>query len=122
MKKIAVACLNDKVCEHFGHCESFNIYETENNEVKSKNKVENPGHEKGFLPKFLGDMGVNVIISGGMGQGAIDLFNERGIEIITGNLGLSDEVVAKYLKGELTSNGSICERHAYKDTCGEHEN
>lgn len=45
--------------------------------------VPNPGHRPGFLPVFLVEKGVKVIISGRMGQGAIDIFNEKGIEVIT---------------------------------------
>lgn len=119
--KIAVASMNENVAGHFGHCENFNIYVVEEGKIISKERIENPGHKKGFLPKFLNDLGVNVIIAGGMGEGAINLFNEANIEIITGNLGNSDEIVNKYLQGELTSAGEVCNRHAYKDECGEHE-
>ena len=118
--KIAVACVNDDVAQHFGHCESFNIYETKDNQIISKENVKNPGHEKGFLPRFLNDMGINVIISGGMGQGAIDIFNKENIEVITGNLGNSDDMVTRYLNGELKNVGSVCHIHAYKDECGNH--
>ena len=39
--------------------------------VLSENSVPNPGHRPGFLPNFLGDMGAEVIIAGGMGEGAV---------------------------------------------------
>ena len=118
--KIAVACIKDNVAEHFGHCENFAIYVIENNKIVSKEVVENPGHEKGFLPRFLKDLDINLVISGGMGQGAIDIFNEENIEIITGNLGKNDEIVNNYLDGKLKTNGAICNRHVYKDECENH--
>lgn len=49
--------------------------------------IPNPGHKPGFLPNFLNNLGVNVIISGGMSGGAIDIFNEKGIEVIEGASG-----------------------------------
>ena len=67
--KIAVARMGNNVAEHFGHCENFGIYESENKAVLSEQSVANPGHKPGFLPNFLADMGVKVIISGGMGGG-----------------------------------------------------
>jgi predicted Fe-Mo cluster-binding NifX family protein len=80
--KIAVASEGKMVTEHFGHCESFNIFEVENKKIVKAESIPNPGHRPGFLPVFLHEKGVNVIISGGMGGGAVDIFNEKGIEVI----------------------------------------
>ncbi len=109
--KIAVASEKEMVTGHFGHCENFNIYETNGNEIVKNESVKNPGHKPGFLPNFLNDMGVNVIISGGMGGGAIDIFNEKGIEVIVGASGNAREAAEAYLKGSLKSTGSVCHEH-----------
>lgn len=118
--KIAVASMGKTVAGHFGHCENFTIFETENNSVKSEASIPNPGHKPGFLPNYLGDMGVNVIIAGGMGGGAVDIFNERNIEVIVGAQGDVRTAVEAYLKGELKTTGSICHEHMHADECGEH--
>ena len=118
MIKIAVASENETVTEHFGHCINFNIFETENYEILKQESIPNPGHKPGFLPNFLNDMGVNVIISGGMGGGAIDIFNEKGIEVIVGASGQADEAVSSYLQGNLKSTGSVCHDHNHIDECG----
>lgn len=55
--------------------------------LKERSFIPNPGHRPGFLPIFLHEKGLNVIISGGMGGGAVDIFNEKGIEVITGASG-----------------------------------
>jgi predicted Fe-Mo cluster-binding NifX family protein len=115
--KIAVACEKEIVTEHFGHCENFNIYETDGNKIVKSESVKNPGHRPGFLPNFLNDMGVNVIISGGMGQGAIDIFNEKGIEVITGALGEAKIAAEEYLRGNLKSTGYICHEHQHHGEC-----
>ncbi len=96
--KIAVASEGKIVTEHCGHCESFNIYDTENGSIVKSDSVPNPGHRPGFLPNFLNDMGVKVIISGGMGGGAVDIFNEKGIEVISGASGDAEAAVNGYLK------------------------
>lgn len=72
--KIAVSCNGNQIWAHFGHCENFMIYEAENGVITSEQSVPNPGHRPAFLPNFLADMGVAVIISGGMGGGAVDIF------------------------------------------------
>lgn len=115
--KIAVASDNEMVTGHFGHCESFGIFDIENNQITKSEYVPNPGHKPGFLPNFLNDMGVDVIISGGMGGGAVDIFNEKGIEVIVGTKGSAESAVKSYLLGELKSTGSVCHEHQHADEC-----
>ncbi len=107
--KIAVASEGGKVTEHFGHCESFNIFHIEDKKIIKSELVSNPGHKPGFLPNYLNDLGVNIIISGGMGTGAVDIFNEKGIKVIIGARGDAETVVKDYLKGELKLSGNVCE-------------
>lgn len=119
MIKIAVASENEIVTEHFGHCVNFNVFEVENNQIVKSESIPNPGHRPGFLPNFLNDMGVNVIISGGMGSGAIDIFNEKNIEVVVGASGNAKAVAEAYLQGSLKSTGSVCHEHQHHDECGE---
>ena len=116
--KIAVAGEGKNVTEHFGHCVNFLIYDAENGQILREESVENPGHRPGFLPNFLADRGVNVIISGGMGGGAVEIFNERNVEVVVGASGDAKTVVEKYLKGELKTTGSICHEHQHHGECG----
>lgn len=109
--KIAVASEGNYVTEHFGHCENFNIYDAENGAIIKAVSVPNPGHRPGFLPVFLDELGVNVIISGGMGGGAIDLFNEKGITTVTGASGKAEDAAKNYLNGTLKSTGEVCREH-----------
>jgi len=113
--KIAVASEGKMVTEHFGHCEEFIIFEETDKKITNKETVANPGHKPGFLPVFLNDKGVNVIISGGMGGGAIDIFNEKGIEVIIGASGDAETAVNGYLQGKLKSTGSVCHEHNHVD-------
>lgn len=117
MMKIAVASENGMVTEHFGHCEGFVIFDTQNNQIIKSETIPNPGHRPGFLPNFLADRGVNVIISGGMGGGAIEIFNERNVEVVVGAQGDAKEAVEAYLQGSLKSTGSVCHEHSYYE-CG----
>ena len=61
-------------------------------------------------------MGVNIIISGGMGAGAIEIFNEKNIEVIVGAKGNAKSIAEEYLKGTLKSTGSVCHDH-HHDEC-----
>lgn len=77
----------------------------------------NPGHKKGFLPGFLSEKGIDVIISGGMGKSAIDLFNSLNIEVIVGSSGEANDSIDEYLKGNLKSTGSVCHAHLHHEDC-----
>jgi predicted Fe-Mo cluster-binding NifX family protein len=106
--RIAVASDNNMVTNHFGHCQEFMIFEVENNHIKSSETIANPGHKPGFLPNFLADRDVRVIISGGMGAGAVEIFKERNVEVVTGASGKAKEAAKSYLDGSLKSTGTVC--------------
>lgn len=118
--KIAVAAMGKEVAVHFGHCENFILFDTEGEKVISSESIPNPGHKPGFLPNFLADRGAEVIISGGMGGGAVDIFNERNVEVVVGAEGDAEKAVIAYLKGELISTGKVCHEHEHADECHEH--
>src|SRR5665648_192354 len=119
MIKIAVASENSSVTGHFGHCINFNIFDTQDNKIVKSESIKNPGHKPGFLPNFLNDMSVNVIISGDIGGGAVDIFNEKGIEVVVGASGDAVQAALAYLQGDLKSTGSVCHEHQHQDDCGE---
>lgn len=118
--KIAIASIDNMVAQHFGHCKQFVLFEIENGIVIEKKTVPNPGHKPGFLPNYLGDLGVNLIISGGMGSGAIDIFKERNITVIVGASGSAQACLESYLRGELKSTETVCHEHLHADECGQH--
>ena len=118
--KIVTAAMGDQVAQHFGHCETFTFFDVEDGKILNVESIPNPGHRPGFLPNFLADKGAKVIIAGGMGGGAVDIFNERGVEVIVGASGDARAAVEAYLKGELVSTGSVCNKHEHAHECGNH--
>ena len=106
---------SDKVTvdEHFGHCKEFVVYTIEENEVKEVKYVIPPEHTPGSFPRFLGEQGVDVIITGGMGAMAVNLFKQQDIDVVLGAKGRIDVNLSEYLGGFLTSKGSMCEHDAH---------
>ncbi len=111
---VAIPKEGDIVCAHFGHCEAFVLYDTENKIQKS---VANPGHQPGVLPGFLKQLGTELVIAGGMGGRAQDLFAEQGIQLIVGVSGKIEDVISRFEKGELISSGEVCSEHAHAGEC-----
>ena len=108
--KVAIPLAADKLCSHFGHCEQFAVLQVKEGAIGGKELHTPPPHEPGVLPQWLGDLGVNLIIAGGMGQRALGLFEERGIKVITGAGSREPEaLVQDYLAGALITGPNVCD-------------
>lgn len=107
--KVAVATEGNMVAQHFGHCSSYTIADVEEGKIISKMVVEAPEHEPGLLPVFLAGKGVGCVISGGMGQRAQGLFNEKGIIPIVGASGLIDQVLEDFVNDRMETGTNICD-------------
>jgi len=108
--KIAIPLTGGKLSPHFGHCEEFGIYEIEDGRVVKSEKMTPPAHEPGVLPNWLREMGVNVVVGGGMGNRAQDLFHQNCIDVYYGvTITDPDTVVKTYLAGDLESGVNLCD-------------
>jgi predicted Fe-Mo cluster-binding NifX family protein len=109
-KKFALPVVDQSLTTHFGHCEKFAIVETENGSVTSIAYLTPPMHQPGVYPGFLAQQGVDVIISGGMGMKAQNLFAMNNIEVCVGiPNGSPQELVEQYLEGKLSTGRNLCD-------------
>lgn len=109
LNKIAIASDGPVVAQHFGRCPSYTLVEVDNGRPVNKSVIPNPGHQPGFLPRYLKDKGVSCVIAGGMGPRAQSLFEEQGISTIVGVTGPIEEVIESYFSGNLSGGESLCE-------------
>ncbi len=82
--KIAITTDGEHVAAHFGRCPAFTLIDIDANKITAREVIDNPGHQPGFIPRFLYDRGVRCIITGGMGARAVELFRELEMEAIAG--------------------------------------
>jgi len=107
--KFAIPILNGEITAHFGHCEKFAIVETKDNKVINEEMVTPPIHQPGVYPRFLAGENVEVIIAGGMGQKAQQLFAQNNIEVYLGVArGTAAELVESYLNDKLNTGDNLC--------------
>lgn len=107
--KIAVPTANKKLTAHFGHCELFAIVYTDGSTITKTEYINPPVHQPGVYPRFLADQGVEVIIAGGMGQKAQDLFAANNIKVYMGvNTDDPENLVQQYLSQELKTGENQC--------------
>jgi predicted Fe-Mo cluster-binding NifX family protein len=109
-KRIAIPLENGILCSHFGHCQQFAIIDNENNLISGETLVTPPPHEPGLLPAWLAEKGVTDVIAGGMGQRAIDLFNQQKINVFVGApIKKSKELADDLLNNTLTAGANYCD-------------
>ena len=120
--KIAVTYENGNIFGHFGHTEQFKLYEINDGKIMSSTIVSTNGSGHGALAAFLHNHGVDTLICGGIGGGAINALTEAGIKLYGGVVGSADEAVEALLAGRPDYNPNVkCSHHEHEHgSCGEH--
>ena len=124
--KIAVTYEDGKVFQHFGHTEAFKVYDVEDGNIVKAEVVSTNGQGHGALAAVLKNLGVEVLICGGIGGGAQNALKEAGIQFYGGVSGDADLAVAKLLTGNLVYNPNVkCNHHGDDHhheggSCGSH--
>lgn len=109
---IAIPLAGEKLSAHFGHCDKFAIIEVDeqSKSVLSRRDLSPPAHQPGVLPKWLNEMGVQMILAGGIGRRAQQIFRDNDIKVIVGAPPEDPEkLAAAYLEGNLQTGDNICD-------------
>lgn len=96
--------LDSIVSPHFGRCPYFIVVDLEGCQVQQVTAVENPfyrHHQPGQVPRFIREHGADVMLTGGMGRRAIALFEQYGIQAVTGAASTVRRSLEQYLGGGL---------------------
>ena len=110
--RYALPISDGKVSPHFGHCEQFALIDVDEatRKIVHKELVIPPDHQPGVFPAWLAEEGANIIIAGGMGIRAQNLFSENRIEVIVGAVGDDPEkLVLAHLDGTLATGDNVCD-------------
>jgi predicted Fe-Mo cluster-binding NifX family protein len=110
--KIAIPLAEGKLSMHFGHCERFVLVDADpaTKSIRAREDLPAPKHEPGLLPRWLAERGAQLIIAGGMGGRAQQLFSQHGIQVVVGAPAEAPEaLVAAYLEGSLKSGENVCD-------------
>ena len=108
----AIPLAEGKLCQHFGHCQQFALVKADpaTQKIIGRTDLTPPPHEPGVLPRWLAEQKANVIIAGGMGQRAQQLFTAQNITVVVGApVAEPETLVARYLAGDLDSGDNVCD-------------
>jgi len=110
--RIAIPLADGQLALHFGHCEQFALLDVDpaTRQILKREDVVPPPHQPGLLPPWLAERGVQVVIAGGMGQRAVALFNQQGIQVHVGAPAAAPEqIVQDFLSGSLQFGDNACD-------------
>ncbi len=110
--RIAIPIANGQLAMHFGHCDAFALIDVDpkSQTIIKNEQVTSPNHQPGLLPRWLSEQGAEVIIAGGMGSRAQELFTENNIRVLVGAPGGTPEsLVASFLSDTLNMGENICD-------------
>lgn len=116
--KIALPSKNNKIDDHFGHCDYFTVL-TVDKEAKKIIKSETLEAPEGCgcksnIASTLKEMGVTTMLAGNMGNGAVNVLNNAGIDVLRGCTGEVTAVAEKWLEDALVDSGDNCNHHDCK--------
>ena len=122
--KIAVTYENGEIFQHFGHTAQFKVYDVQNSAIVSSEVIDTNGSGHGALAGLLSELGVDVLICGGIGGGAQMALAQAGIKLFGGVSGNADDAVVAYIAGTLSYDPNAkCDHHDHHGqvhTCGDH--
>lgn len=118
--KIAVPTKNNLVDDHFGHCKYFSIATISNNEIVELEEVPSPNGCgcKSNIVETLKNKGVSIMLTGNIGQGAINKINNANIQVVRGCSGEITEVLKSFIKGETVDANIVCDHHTHHNENG----
>ncbi len=111
-KVIAVPVVGGKLSPHFGHAEEFHLVRVDEgtNKILGTTRVVPPPHEPGVIPNWLASQGAHVVLVGGMGWRAQQIFEHKGVHVVTGaKVGTPLKLVKDYLANQLETGGDVCD-------------
>ncbi len=108
MVKIVIPVTNEKgdsISAHFGRAPFFAWYQVSEGKVVDKGVVPNDSSHfggQGLPPERMMALGADIVISAGMGQSAINMFQKSTVAVLRSINSGVEESVQDYVDGKLT--------------------
>lgn len=111
--KIAMPNEGNLLNQHFGRSTSFVIITIEEKVVTHVEEISTLelAHQHGALANLIVDKGATVVVTGGIGGGAMSGLKEKNLEVITGATGAYLDIVQAYIDGTLVDQNVSCGNH-----------
>lgn len=110
-KKIAIPTAGEIVNAHFGRSQAFTVFEIQEDKVTGEELVDAKGfeHQHTGIAQLLKSKGVEAVICGGIGPGAITGLENAGLEVLRGASGPVRDVAKSFAEGAFVSTNAVCD-------------
>jgi len=107
--------LESMIGQHFGKVPYFTIIDSETEEVEIVPNTSEHMGGVGVPPEQLSKLGVDIMLCGGLGRKAVQLFENYGIEVYAGAEGTVADAVNAWKNGKLekASMNNACQGHGH---------
>lgn len=111
--KIAIPNNGNMINQHFGKSESFVIVTIDAKNILSIEEISSVDftHQHKGLADLLASHGASLVITGGIGGGAICGLQQNGLKLIKGASGEYKKVIEEYISGTLEDKDITCNHH-----------
>lgn len=118
--RIAITYEDGQVFQHFGKAKQFKLYDIIGGQIDAAQVIPSNASGHSALAGVLRSLGVDAVICGGIGAGAIRSLNELGIPAYGGVSGEADAVIRQLLAGQLSYNPNpSCEEQDEEECSGD---
>lgn len=118
--KIAVPTKGGSVDGHFGHCQFYTVFNIdEDKKIIGSEMLPSPQGCgcKSNIASILRQKGVSIMLAGNMGDGALNVLNNNGIDVYRGCSGDVRQQVEAFLHGQIGDSGEGCVQHGEGQQC-----
>lgn len=124
--KVAVPYENGQIFQHFGHSPAFRVFEVQDGKVIGSDVATPAADMHCALGGWLKEQGVEALICGGIGGGAINALSQANIQVFPGVSGDAADAVNAFAAGTLQFNPNAqCAGHEHDHgeghTCAHHQ-
>lgn len=116
--------LKDNVGQHFGMVPTYTVLNVENDSVEIVENTSQHNGGVGLPPELLSKVGVNIMLCGGLGKKAVNLFTEFGIDVFIGAQGTVESAINDWKEGNLVkpTSENVCQGHDHGHDDDHHHN
>jgi len=107
--------LDDMVGQHFGRVPYYAVFDTETDKVEIVDNTSTHMGGQGYPPELLHAHKVDVMLCSGLGQRAVEMFEQLGIMVYVGAMGTVKDTIEAWKRGELqeVTDETVCKEHSH---------
>ncbi len=108
--------LDEQVGEHFGRVPIYTIYDSDTKDIKAVPNDSSHTGGSGYPAENIAKLGVDIMLCGGLGKRAIQMFEEAGICVYMGATGTIKDAISSWENNSLeqATKDTACDQHAFR--------